>query len=161
MSSQRMTVPVEVPEMKVVHVARVHLLHDGEVLHKHSVNGAQGCPIPAEVCIEHTRQWSQEADDEALNFYYEVQASPESWLVGGQCRARFSAKVSLVCPTAFTVLIQVIGRRKAFFCDLAPSSEARTSPATHHPHSTSFTQTTQRRERRHNGADRRIVQLRD
>lgn len=98
MATQRLTVPVDVPAMSVVHLACVQLLDGDRAPSRQRVHGGQGCPIAAEVRIEHTRQWSDEGDDEALDFGYEVEASPENWLVGGQCSARFRAKVSLAPP---------------------------------------------------------------
>lgn len=64
---------------------------------------AVGQAIPAELVIKHTRGWSNqtgaESKDEQLEFYYEVHTHPDTWLVGGQRKAHFSARVSLNCPT--------------------------------------------------------------
>lgn len=50
--------------------------------------------ISATLRITHTRAWAETRSDssrEALSFYYEVEASPDTWLIAGQRRAYFSA----------------------------------------------------------------------
>ena len=61
------------------------------------------------LAISHTRQWdadvTSDSQDKALEFSYELHASPDTWLIGGQRKARFSSKVILLSPvqTAFWI----------------------------------------------------------
>lgn len=59
---------------------------------------ALGQPIPAELVIKHTRRWLTQAEpsskSQALEFCYEMQANPDTWLIGGRRKAHFSAKVN-------------------------------------------------------------------
>lgn len=65
----------------------------------HNVSSAQphaavGEAINAELVLRHTRQWCPEDKREpssALEFMYEVVASPDIWLVGGRRRGNFTA----------------------------------------------------------------------
>lgn len=55
-----------------------------------------------ELSISYTRRWdlaASEARPRALSFCYEVQANPDIWLVGGQRKGHFSAKVSIIQAT--------------------------------------------------------------
>lgn len=102
-----LTVPVEIPQMQVVHTAQLRLVS------ALTENQAEPSPVaishalPAELRIRHTRRWgtlakSQDAN-EALDFCYEIQASPDLWLVGGQRKAHFSAMVSYSAQTDLVV----------------------------------------------------------
>ena len=55
--------------------------------------------LPAELVIKHSRYWASGPDsvpaDEAIEIAYEIQANPDNWLVGGQRKAHFLAKVSI------------------------------------------------------------------
>lgn len=94
---QDLTVPVEIPQMHVVHTARLRRL---EMSSSHpqldSVPGGKG--IPMELTISHTRKWGSEethgAEDQALDFFFEIQANPDVWVVGGQRKVHFSSMVS-------------------------------------------------------------------
>lgn len=63
-----------------------------------------GLPITATLCLRHTRRWDSPASPAALKttvsppspapaleFMYEIDAPPNTWLIGGQRRARFTA----------------------------------------------------------------------
>lgn len=53
-----------------------------------------GVSLEAELVIRHSRHWDTTADAEALakpmEFFYEVQNNPDTWLVSGRKRAHFS-----------------------------------------------------------------------
>ena len=94
---QHLTVPVEIPQMQVVHTARLRRLAEpSDSPRRDSVPIGQG--IPMELTISHTRSWDteqlREREGQALDFCFEVQADPEVWIVGGQRRAHFSSQVS-------------------------------------------------------------------
>ena len=98
-----LTVPVEVPQMLVVHTVRLRLVGARTENQAESSPVAVSHVVPAELTVKHTRRWGTLADGEdanrPLDFCYELQASPDSWLIGGQKKAHFSARVSLT-PTA-------------------------------------------------------------
>ncbi len=97
-----LTVPVEIPQMQVVHTIDLRLVSARTENQTESSRVAISHAVPAELTIKHTRKWgtlasSQDAD-KPLDFCYEIQASPELWLVGGQRKAHFSARVSDNAP---------------------------------------------------------------
>lgn len=58
---------------------------------------ALGQVIPATLTLRYTRKWdtgTSSAHDDLIKFYYEIRASPETWLIGGQKRTHYSAKVN-------------------------------------------------------------------
>ncbi|KAL9124781.1 MAG: hypothetical protein Q9217_005924 [Psora testacea] len=90
---QHLTVPFDLPEMHVVHTARLCPQEGCLIAHVDASYMALGQALPLELILEHTRHWGSEAeDDRCLHFRYDVHASPDTWLVGGQRSARFSAK---------------------------------------------------------------------
>lgn len=84
-----MVIPVDIPEIPVVHTAELH------VGQKQTTHAAVGQMISAELTLQHTRRWcpaeTQENPDGPLEFAYEIHANPEHWLVGGRRRGNFSA----------------------------------------------------------------------
>ena len=106
---QRLVVPVDMAEMKVVHKAQLDLLNDPAQTTISTYHG-QGRAMQAELAIEHTRHWGFDSmDDKPLDFYFEMQANPDAWLVGGQRSARFSARVSGLCVRSSVLLILNLG----------------------------------------------------
>lgn len=93
-----LTVPVEIPQMQVVHTAHLRLVNALAENQAESSLVPISHAVPAELKIKHTRRWGTPAKfqdaNEALDFCYEIQASPELWLVAGQRKAHFSARVS-------------------------------------------------------------------
>lgn len=85
--------------MQVVQTAKLQCLEKSSF----SLANPQPLPIgqglPMELSISHTRRWdlaASVAEPRALKFCYEVQANPDIWLVGGQRKGHFSAKVSII-----------------------------------------------------------------
>ncbi|KAG8526257.1 uncharacterized protein KY384_000250 [Bacidia gigantensis] len=92
---RQLDVPVDIPDMMVVHTVQLRL--DESIAHasKFGTCLTQGQTIPAELDIEHTRQWSRtSADGGPLDFCYKIIGSADDWLVGGHRSATFSAKPS-------------------------------------------------------------------
>ena len=85
--------------MQVVHTAHLRLLNSHTENQIRSSHVTIGHTLPAELTIKHTRQWGSLADShnasQPLDFCYEIQASPDVWLIGGQRKAHFSARVSV------------------------------------------------------------------
>ncbi|KAL6720132.1 hypothetical protein ACLMJK_002053 [Lecanora helva] len=91
MPMQYLTVPVDIPNMQVVHTARLRRVAASSTPPQLDTVPA-GREIPMELTISHTRSWdSQRMDDRALEFCYEIQANADVWIVGGQKRAHFSS----------------------------------------------------------------------
>jgi hypothetical protein len=86
-------ISVDVPQVQVVHTARLHILgpsrRPGPI--------AVGDALPAQLTIRHSRRWSSQLSPEAkvrgIDFWYELEAHPDTWIMGGQRRAVFRAKV--------------------------------------------------------------------
>lgn len=81
--------------MEVIHTVSLRLHRDTLEAAAKLRTVAIGQAIPAELNIQHTRKWSDPDStiDDVLEFCFEVHASPDTWLVGGQRKAHFSAKV--------------------------------------------------------------------
>lgn len=99
--------PVDIPQVGAVHRASIQL--QSEIDTPTRIGCAIiGQPIPAELVIKHTRQWfdqtKKRAKNETLEFYYDVQASLDTWLIGGQRKARFVAKVYEIALLTFRSL---------------------------------------------------------
>ena len=97
---QYLTVPVDIPQMGVVHTACFRLHSSREAISTDSTEMeyvAIAQPIAAELIIKHTRRWLTQTElrrkNQPLEFCYEVHANPDTWLIGGQRKAHFSAKV--------------------------------------------------------------------
>lgn len=93
---QFLTVPVDIPHVGAVHTASIQFRGQKDTQAKIKV-AKIGQPINAELVIKHTRQWldqaGQQTYDKTPEFLYEIQANPETWLIGGQKRAHFFSRV--------------------------------------------------------------------
>ena len=90
-------IPVEVPALQVVHTIELNLLCDSD---SRSLEAPYAPPmvtvgegLPAELVIRHSREWdtADSASSEPMEFSYEVQNDPETWLVSGRKKAHFKA----------------------------------------------------------------------
>lgn len=99
---REITISVEVPTIDVVHTASLILptsVSSGGLQTTGFVTAMLGVPLKAELHIEHTRKWASltsAARQGELYFVYTVRDAGETWLIGGQRRARFSFS----CPSA-------------------------------------------------------------
>lgn len=84
--------------MPVIVTARMNILGyttgSGEA-HPAAVNQT----LLAEVTMEYSCRWAYKSDDilknnATLDIKYQVQASPDVWLLGGQLKARYRAEVN-------------------------------------------------------------------
>lgn len=99
-----LTVPVQLPQLQILHTARLRPLTDSPRI-------ALDHALPAELSISHTRRWGTDpAPGLPLNFVYEVQAPPDTWLVGGQRKAHFAAKEGEAATFALLLLPQRTGQ---------------------------------------------------
>ena len=97
--AQNLIVPVEVAQMQVVHTATLSRVRRPRCPPQlDAVPFGKG--IPMELAITHTRRWGEsrafEMPNQALEFDFELQTNPDLWVVGGQKRAHFGARVSNV-----------------------------------------------------------------
>lgn len=91
---RRLDITVPVPRLPVLHTAKLSLPK------KPSQIFTTGSLINAELNIVHTRRWDSpnvfeslsQSPDGPLDFAFELDAPPETWLIAGQRRTRFSAK---------------------------------------------------------------------
>ncbi|KAJ9196715.1 hypothetical protein DTO021D3_5185 [Paecilomyces variotii] len=100
--SKQIVIPVDVPEVPIVHTAELRLTNIG---HEQPAHAAVGQTIAAELVLRHTRRWASssssrspetssdaaETATQPVEFSYEVLANPEIWLLGGRRRGNFTA----------------------------------------------------------------------
>lgn len=100
--ARSIVIPVDVPALQVMHTVELNLLPppcaDSNSLAAPYVPQmvTVGVALPAELVIRHSRNWDTRTGPRAggpLEFYYEVQNSPDTWLVGGRKRAHFTGTV--------------------------------------------------------------------
>ncbi|KAJ5902123.1 hypothetical protein N7495_002651 [Penicillium taxi] len=100
-------IPVDIPEIQIVHTADLQLQPTADALITRSTHAAVGQMITAEVVLRHTRRWcspkTQEFPGQELECSYELHANPELWLLGGRRRGNFLAREGET--TRFTVLL--------------------------------------------------------
>ena len=112
-----LTVPVEIPTLSILYTASLSLPSREPI----PINTA----VPAELRLSHTRLWGKDpAPNAPLDFVYEVSAPADTWLVGGQRRAHFSAHESQNMTFALLLLPQRTGHL------LYPAVEVRHVPST-------------------------------
>ncbi|KAI4094195.1 MAG: hypothetical protein LQ339_007538 [Xanthoria mediterranea] len=88
-------VPFEIPEIPIVVTGRLETFNCGGGPGEGRF-AAMDHSLLAELSLSYSRHWSKSTDvgseSYALNITYEVHASPEIWLIGGQRKGHFSAK---------------------------------------------------------------------
>jgi trafficking protein particle complex subunit 10 len=123
--ARHIVIPVEVPEIQVVHTAELRLFTDSEATTTITPYAAVGHMVPAELTLRHTRRWyaqPSEKQDSAgpLEFSYEMHVNQDLWLLGGRRRGHFSAQEGEVKKFAVMLLPQKSGHL------LLPSIEIKT-----------------------------------
>lgn len=99
--NRRIIIPVEVPSVSVVHTVRLRIMPVANDSQGPVALAAVGQIIAANLEIKHTRRWATTdvragtppSAGKPLNFSYEVQANPDSWLVAGRRKGHFRATV--------------------------------------------------------------------
>ncbi|KAJ5789942.1 uncharacterized protein N7518_006953 [Penicillium psychrosexuale] len=94
--TRRIIIPVDVPEIPVVHTADLQLQPKATTDPGPSAHAAVGQMITAELCLRHTRRWCSPATrgnaDPPLECSYEVHGNPDLWQIGGRRRGNFLAR---------------------------------------------------------------------
>ncbi|OJJ49867.1 hypothetical protein ASPZODRAFT_128418 [Penicilliopsis zonata CBS 506.65] len=107
--SRRIVIPVDIPDVQVVHTAELRLLN----LSDEPAHAAVGQMVAAELRLRHTRRWcyadNLEAAGAALEFSFEMHANPEVWLVGGRRRGNFTAQEGETTTFSLILLPQKAG----------------------------------------------------
>ena len=98
--ARRIIIPVDVPHKQIVHIAHIRFLDPLLDARGHPAAIAVGHSVPAELILRYSRGWNTHGegpsrDSEKLEFFYELDANPDTWLIGGWRRAQFVAKVRL------------------------------------------------------------------
>lgn len=114
--SRRIVIPVDIPEIQVVHTAELRLGNDMADTQQ-PMHAAVGQMIAAELRLCHTRRWCSLEHQEdnssesggALEFAYELHANPDLWLVGGRRRGNFLAREGETTSFAVMLLPQKSG----------------------------------------------------
>lgn len=133
---RQIVIPVEVPEIQVVHTAELRLFTGNGSSDDNSditspiqipTHAAVGHMVPAELTLCHTRRWcAQKAEDQEpsgpqqLEFSYELHVNQDLWLIGGRRRGNFLAQEGEVKKFAVMLLPQKAGHL------LLPSIEIKT-----------------------------------
>lgn len=118
--ARHIVIPVEVPEIQVVHTAELRLSTTD------STHAAVGHMIPAELILHHTRRWccqqteNQDSGGGQLEFAYELHVNQDQWLIGGRRRGHFTATEGETKTFAMMLLPQKAGHL------LLPSIEIKT-----------------------------------
>lgn len=134
--ARQIVIPVEVPEVQVVHTAELRLCTESlagreTTTHATAAYAAVGNMIPAELVLRHTRRWcSKRTENEEANgggsgggqleFSYEMHVNPDLWLIGGRRRGHFTAQEGEDTKFALMLLPQRAGNL------LLPSIEIKT-----------------------------------
>ncbi|KAL8806583.1 MAG: hypothetical protein Q9182_001230 [Xanthomendoza sp. 2 TL-2023] len=124
-----LTVPVEVPRIPIVVTGHLDVVScrggAGE-----SRFAAMDQSLLAELCLRYSRYWANEpggaTSTNSVCISYEVQASADVWLIGGQRKGQFSAKEGEVSKFPIILLPQKTGHL------LYPSVEIRVSEGQGH-----------------------------
>ncbi|KAL3467634.1 trafficking protein particle complex subunit 10 [Aspergillus heterothallicus] len=102
-------IPVDIPEIQVVHTAELRLTN----LPEQAPHAAVGQTITAELRLSHTRKWCSPDQREnaggPLEFSYELHANPDLWMVGGRRRGNFTASEGETTTFAIMLLPQKSG----------------------------------------------------
>ena len=133
MPIENLTVPVDIPHTQIVHTARLQrIVTSSGSPQRDFVPLGEG--IRMELSISHTRRWdgpqSKEAEGQALEFYYEMRANSDAWVVGGQRKAHFTSVVSMVAGNEITfILMSCTGKGNQNVCVAAMAPNDRTPDA--------------------------------
>lgn len=122
---QHLNIPVDLPDMKIVHTVSLHPSDESTGLSTDHSFIAVGQVLNMRITIKHTRRWgfqksSSVVDTAAIDFGFEVQANPDTWLIGGQRKANFSAKENEVKSFALLLLPQRTGNLPYPSFDIQP-----------------------------------------
>ncbi|KAL2865351.1 putative TMEM1 family protein [Aspergillus lucknowensis] len=106
---RHIVIPVDIPEIQVVHTAELRLTS----LPEQAPHAAVGQTITAELRLSHTRRWCSPDQHEnaggPLEFSYEFHANPDLWMVGGRRRGNFTASEGETTIFAVILLPQKAG----------------------------------------------------
>ena len=107
-TKHHITIPVDVPTTPILHSASLRLHPPASPAQPYTVGQA----VAAELALRYTRAWSADAETfaEPSAFTYELNAPPDTWLVGGRRRARFEAREGETLRFAVLLLPQRSGR---------------------------------------------------
>lgn len=120
-SMRRLDITVPVPRLAILHTANLSFPQSSSGIL------STGSLINATLIIRHTRRWEapeifrsvMQSSDEPLDFIFELDAPPDSWLIAGQRRTRFTAKEDEILT--WTVLLMPLKSGRLFL----PSVEIR------------------------------------
>jgi trafficking protein particle complex subunit 10 len=137
-------IPVEVPQVQVVHTAELHLVNTIEGVDDSSKVLAVEQMLTAELRIKHTRHWDSAGStpsSKPLEFVYDIHANQELWLVAGKKRVHFSAvenetqifPVLLLPLRAGHLLLPTVEIRPFVVTKKSGETEARTATTEHTP----------------------------
>ncbi|KAI9859250.1 MAG: hypothetical protein M1813_007024 [Trichoglossum hirsutum] len=105
--NREIVIPVEVPQVQVVHTADLRVLNPEGSTSSGTSMATIGQLLVAELHIKHTRVWDTgkvnatlqtsveprlSGADAPLEFTYEIHANPDQWLIGGGRRVQFAAR---------------------------------------------------------------------
>jgi len=94
---RRIIIPVDVPQMQVVHTAELHLLNMSAENYNPDSAVVIGDSIPATLELSYSCVWDTNGEQtppsetRTLDFFYELEASPDTWIIGGRRRAQYTA----------------------------------------------------------------------
>jgi hypothetical protein len=95
-----MDIPLEIPSLDFVHWAALNIRTEDMTVSKHDKMLVLGQPVRASLSVTSTTDWNTEAvldpttvsgKNNGKDFVYDIQADPDTWLIGGHKRGRFHA----------------------------------------------------------------------
>jgi hypothetical protein len=91
-TSRSIIIPVDIPSVSVVHTADLKIV-DPSPFSSNITVAALNQPISTSLAIKWTRIWDSkkpvDSQDSDLEFFYEVSAASDTWLVGGKRKGHF------------------------------------------------------------------------
>lgn len=106
--SRSIIIPVDVPSVNIVHTADLKLL-ETLALDSSTPMTALNQPIPATLELKWTKRWDSESKiakppAQDLEFYYEVSAAADTWLIGGKRKGHFNIPADQALQNSANVL---------------------------------------------------------
>ncbi|KAK2750367.1 hypothetical protein FQN57_003847 [Myotisia sp. PD_48] len=128
--NRRITIPVHLPEIQVVHTARLKLSGLAPNISHVGIDEA----IMADLTLHHTRRWCHTPAEQlepgaSLEFSYEIICNPDTWIIGGRRRGNFVSgegetrafSIVLIAQRAGNLLLPTV-EVKSFICTAAAST---------------------------------------
>ena len=137
------TISVDVPRVDYVHQVSLSILEQGNAASREPQILILGVPVQARLVVASTRNWSnaaigqsdqnEEHQKSEADFLVDIHAEPDYWLVGGQRRARFTARSDVESSFDVMLIPLRLGLQHLPNVDIQPSRAHQTPEETNKP----------------------------